>query len=770
MARNGSGTYNLPAGNPVSTGSTISSSWANSTLSDIASALTGSIAADGQTTPTANLLMGTYAHTNVGNASDRTMYASAGQVQDSVLTYLTSVSGTNAITASAPVVMTTYATGQTFRFIAANATTGAVTININSIGLKSIVRTDGSALVSGDIASGAAVQIMYDGTNFQLLSDANGKTETVTNLTVTGTLTGNDITTTGNTILGDASTDTLNVGNGGLVKDASGNVGIRTTTSTLNTLNINGSSATYLSPSSFPNIRGYSFHGGNAGGYTFVAQGANQSSNGSAVFTWQSSANSANTSTDGTLTTKMTLSASGYLAVGTTSATGLGQGINIGSAAGTTRGILLKRSDTNADTGFLYSDDTNLYLGSNNGFTSFNNAGSERMRLDSSGNLGLGVTPSANSLSGTGYKYLEVGVNSGYGLFNGNLESYLLANAYFNLGFKYANTSAASYYYQSAGRHQWHTAPSGTAGNNITFTQAMTLDASGNLGLGVTPVGSWGTQALMFAKTGASNPTYPFIASTESQSLNIGSNSYWDGTNWKAQFGGGGVTSMRQQINYNAISWFTAPAVTTGVTQTFTQAMTLDNSGNLKIGTVNTASQTTERLSVVAASGSAGIGIATTNTNVVGLGIYSGYTQTGTAIAVMFQDHNAVVRGTITVTTSATAYNTSSDYRLKENVAPMTGALATVSALKPCTYTWKADGAAGQGFIAHELQAVVPDCVTGEKDATETYTDDNGVEQTRPKYQGVDTSYLVATLTAAIQELKAELDTTKARLAALENK
>jgi hypothetical protein len=136
--------------------------------------------------------------------------------------------------------------------------------------------------------------------------------------------------------------------------------------------------------------------------------------------------------------------------------------------------------------------------------------------------------------------------------------------------------------------------------------------------------------------------------------------------------------------------------------------------------------------------------------------------------AMLFSNASNTSVGTIVVNSGGTAYNTTSDYRLKENVAPMTGALATVSALKPCTYTWKADGAAGQGFIAHELQAVVPDCVTGEKDATETYTDDNGIEQTRPKYQGVDTSYLVATLTAAIQELKAELDTTKARLAALE--
>ena len=98
----------------------------------------------------------------------------------------------------------------------------------------------------------------------------------------------------------------------------------------------------------------------------------------------------------------------------------------------------------------------------------------------------------------------------------------------------------------------------------------------------------------------------------------------------------------------------------------------------------------------------------------------------------------------------------------------MTGEMATVAALNPVTYTWKADGSAGQGFIAHELQAVVPDCVTGEKDAVETYTDEEGNEQTRPVYQGIDTSFLVATLTAAIQELKAELDAAKERIAALE--
>jgi hypothetical protein len=115
--------------------------------------------------------------------------------------------------------------------------------------------------------------------------------------------------------------------------------------------------------------------------------------------------------------------------------------------------------------------------------------------------------------------------------------------------------------------------------------------------------------------------------------------------------------------------------------------------------------------------------------------------------------------GTIGQTVSSVSYNTSSDYRLKENITPMTGALAKVQALKPVTYTWKIDGANGQGFIAHELQEVVPECVTGEKDAV----NENG----SIKAQGVDTSFLVATLTAAIQELKAELDSVKAELVTL---
>ena len=118
--------------------------------------------------------------------------------------------------------------------------------------------------------------------------------------------------------------------------------------------------------------------------------------------------------------------------------------------------------------------------------------------------------------------------------------------------------------------------------------------------------------------------------------------------------------------------------------------------------------------------------------------------------------------GSISVTTSATAYNTSSDYRLKENVTPMIGALDKVSQLNPVNWTWKSNGSEGQGFIAHELQAVVPDCVTGEKDAVD--------EEGNPVYQGIDTSFLVATLTKAIQEQQEIINELKTRIEALETK
>ena len=164
--------------------------------------------------------------------------------------------------------------------------------------------------------------------------------------------------------------------------------------------------------------------------------------------------------------------------------------------------------------------------------------------------------------------------------------------------------------------------------------------------------------------------------------------------------------------------------------------------------------------------------------------------------------------GTISVTTNATAYNTSSDYRLKENVIPMVGAADRVKALKPCRFNFIADATTTvDGFIAHEAQEVVPESVTGTKDAMEdigtltewdgtvletevtepesltwdeTITDEENNETIetrtrtwvktgdRPVMQGIDQAKLVPLLTAALQEALSAIETLKTKVAALE--
>ena len=134
------------------------------------------------------------------------------------------------------------------------------------------------------------------------------------------------------------------------------------------------------------------------------------------------------------------------------------------------------------------------------------------------------------------------------------------------------------------------------------------------------------------------------------------------------------------------------------------------------------------------------------------------WTGTASIYHLLVRNGNGLIGG-VTSSGSTTSFLTSSDYRLKDNVAPMTGALAKVAALKPVTYKWKVDGSDGEGFIAHELQEVCPDAVTGEKDAV---NEDGSI-----KPQGIDTSFLVATLTAALQEAHGLIKDLQADVAAL---
>lgn len=207
----------------------------------------------------------------------------------------------------------------------------------------------------------------------------------------------------------------------------------------------------------------------------------------------------------------------------------------------------------------------------------------------------------------------------------------------------------------------------------------------------------------------------------------------------------------------------------------------IDDSGNSNFCIDQIVGGTSfNRLFIERTTGNVGIGTASALANVAkvqisggsGSTITSETTGTGATDHVNFRNANGKV-GTITTSASSTSYNTSSDYRLKENVAPMQNALVTVAQLNPVTYTWKAGGSAGQGFIAHELQAVVPDCVTGEKDAVrivDVHDEEGRVIGTKeePQYQGVDTSFLVGILTAAIQEQQTLIQALTARIEALE--
>ena len=130
--------------------------------------------------------------------------------------------------------------------------------------------------------------------------------------------------------------------------------------------------------------------------------------------------------------------------------------------------------------------------------------------------------------------------------------------------------------------------------------------------------------------------------------------------------------------------------------------------------------------------------------------------------ALYFNNASGSKVGDIVVNSGSTAYNTTSDYRLKENVVDLEGAIDRLNQLPVHRFNFIADPdhTVIDGFMAHEAAEVVPECVTGKKDAV----DDDG----NPVYQGIDQSKLVPLLTAALQEAVAEIKALKDRVTALE--
>ena len=183
MSYNGSGVFTInTAGQPVITGTTISSTTFNNLTADLATGLTTALTKDGQSTPTANIGMGAFKITNLAAGTVASDAARLDQVQGGAATFIT-VTGTDTLTGTVSPALSAYATGNQFSFLVANTNTGAVTINVDGIGTKAITRTGTTALVAGDMVAGQAVEIIYDGTRFQLV---NGNS--FTNLKVSGTL------------------------------------------------------------------------------------------------------------------------------------------------------------------------------------------------------------------------------------------------------------------------------------------------------------------------------------------------------------------------------------------------------------------------------------------------------------------------------------------------------------------------------------------------------------------------------------------------------
>lgn len=206
MPYNGSGTFTNVAGNPVVTGTIISSTVQNNTTSDYATGLTTALCKDGQSVPTANLPMGGFKLTGLSvTPTARTDSAALATVQNSQGQQLGTIAGTNTITAQATPTLTAYANGQTFRFLAAGANTGATTLNVDSVGAKNIF-WNGVACAGGEIAgTNNLVTVTYDGTQFNLqtntgastppFSDATGLVKNSSDATKIGKLSAASITT-----------------------------------------------------------------------------------------------------------------------------------------------------------------------------------------------------------------------------------------------------------------------------------------------------------------------------------------------------------------------------------------------------------------------------------------------------------------------------------------------------------------------------------------------------------------------------------------------
>ena len=374
------------------------------------------------------------------------------------------------------------------------------------------------------------------------------------------------------------------------------------------------------------------------------------------------------------------------------------------------------------------------------GSLTIGDTGTQRMELNTSGNLGLGVTPSAwgAPLGGA----LQVG-NASLARNSGGATLYLNSNAYYDgSNWRYINTGFSAKYTvnNNNGQHFWDTAASGTAGNAITFTQAMTLTASGNLGIGNTSPDSklvveGGSGTYVQVKDGTVNT---FIQARSANSS--------------------GVVGT---ITNHALAFYTNS----------TEKARIDSSGKLLVGTTSSVGSAGIGQFVQTATGSAGAAISAEASD--SAFTYSVlYLNTNRSASTGFQfitcttsnygSNRFIVYGNGDTVNANNSYGGISDIKLKENIVDATPKLAGLMQVKVRNYNLKSDPDHKQlGVIAQELETVFPSMIdeTVDKDAE---GNELGTTTKSVKY-----SVFVPMLIKAIQEQQAIIDQLKADVTAL---
>ena len=433
-----------------------------------------------------------------------------------------------------------------------------------------------------------------------------------------------------------------------------------------------------------------------------------------------------------TWTQAMTLDTSGNLGIGTTSPSSFttfpsklvvgngtgGQHITIYSGTASEGDIVFADGTTGAD---QYRG-TFRYDHADDSMKFYTGGGTLGIVQNPSGNLGLGVTPSPWQTS-LGSRAIQFTGSSVYGYRDTNI--LLVQNAYLDSttgGWKYyASSIPAAYSDIGSGVFGWFQAASGTAGGAISFTQAMTLNADGTLGIGSTGAGNKLTVSNAGANGFEVDPLSASGTKTKLLSLNRATSAYtpflYDASLHEFQISGG-------------------------------QKMTLLASGDLLLGTATSYGGEKFTLDF---TGSAQRGMIVRNT--------TSTTQDSVAFVV-----NSTFVGWISASTTGTTYNTISDYRLKNITGAVTGAKDFIMALQPKQGTWKSDGSKFVGFVAHEFAEVSPTSVSRSKDEID--------EKGNPVYQGIQasSSEVMANLISLVQEQQALIESLTTRLTVLENK